>query len=95
MSERDRRLDIEARIAEPIVQRLLMSDPSLSELEVTRAGLAEAFVQITKGPMRASDELERAVPAHGGPMHASDGLGREERPRSSTERAAPAHGEAA
>jgi ABC-2 type transport system ATP-binding protein len=65
VSERDSRLDIEARIAEPIVQRLLMSDPSLSELEVTRAGLAEAFVQITKGPMRASDELERAVPAHG------------------------------
>ena len=45
---RDGRLDIEARVAEPIVRRLLTTDPSLSELEVTRAGLAEAFVQITR-----------------------------------------------
>lgn len=45
---RDDRLDIEARIAEPIVRRLLAADPSLRELEVTRAGLAEAFVQITR-----------------------------------------------
>ena len=48
VTARDNRLDIEARIAEPIVQRLLMSDPSLRELEVARAGLTEAFVQITK-----------------------------------------------
>jgi ABC-2 type transport system ATP-binding protein len=53
---RDGRLDIEARVAEPIVQRLLMTDPALSELEVTRAGLAEAFVRITGG--------QRAAPAH-------------------------------
>jgi ABC-2 type transport system ATP-binding protein len=44
----DGRLDIEARIAEPIVRRLLTTDPSVSELEVTRAGLAEAFVRITR-----------------------------------------------
>jgi ABC-2 type transport system ATP-binding protein len=55
----DNRLDIEARIAEPIVRQLLASDPLLSELEVTRAGLAEAFVQITKDPMHASDGLAR------------------------------------
>ena len=48
VSARDNRLDIEARLAEPIVRQLLASDPSLSELEVTRAGLAEAFIQITK-----------------------------------------------
>jgi ABC-2 type transport system ATP-binding protein len=72
------RLDIEARLAEPIVRQLLASDPSLSELEVTRAGLAEAFLQITKGA-----------------MHASHGLSREEQPRSYTEQAMPAQGEAA
>jgi ABC-2 type transport system ATP-binding protein len=55
-----RRLEISAVAAEPIVRRLLEGDPGLSELEVARAGLAEAFVQITKeGPMRASEELAR------------------------------------
>jgi ABC-2 type transport system ATP-binding protein len=48
VSSRDNRLDIEVVIAEPIVRRLLGADPSLSELEVSRAGLAEAFVQITR-----------------------------------------------
>ncbi len=52
VSGRDDRLDIEVRTAEPVVRQLLASDPSLRELEVTRAGLAEAFVQITKGPMQ-------------------------------------------
>jgi ABC-2 type transport system ATP-binding protein len=69
----ERRLDVSAVAAEPIVRRLLEADPQLRELEVSRAGLAEAFVQITKGPMHASDGLaregqprtdaERAVPA--------------------------------
>lgn len=52
-----RRLEISVVVAEPIVRRLLEGDPGLSELEVARAGLAEAFVQITKGPMHASDGL--------------------------------------
>jgi len=52
VSGRDKRLDIEVRTAEPVVRQLLAADPSLSELEVTRAGLAEAFMQITKGPMQ-------------------------------------------
>ena len=73
-----RRLEISAVVAEPIVRRLLEGDPGLSELEVARAGLAEAFVQITKGP-----------------MHASDGLAGERRPRFDTERAGLAQGEAA
>jgi ABC-2 type transport system ATP-binding protein len=41
-------LDIETVGAEPIVRQLLAADPLLSELEVIRGGLAEAFVQITK-----------------------------------------------
>jgi ABC-2 type transport system ATP-binding protein len=44
----DRWLDIEATAAEPIVRRLLAVDPALSELEVRRTGLAEAFVRITR-----------------------------------------------
>jgi ABC-2 type transport system ATP-binding protein len=59
---RDDRLDIEAGVAEPIVRRLLESDPSVRELEVTRAGLAEAFVEITRDPMSASSS-EQATPA--------------------------------
>jgi ABC-2 type transport system ATP-binding protein len=41
-------LDIESVTAEPIVRRLLEADPKLSELEVRRSGLAEAFVRITR-----------------------------------------------
>ena len=44
-----RRLEISVVVAEPVVRRLLESDPRLSELEVAQAGLAEAFVRITKG----------------------------------------------
>jgi ABC-2 type transport system ATP-binding protein len=48
VAKRDNRLVIEVAAAEPIVRRLLGADPSLSELEVSRAGLADAFMQITK-----------------------------------------------
>jgi ABC-2 type transport system ATP-binding protein len=41
-------LDIIADVAEPVVFRLLAEDPGLSELEVQRAGLAEAFVELTR-----------------------------------------------
>jgi ABC-2 type transport system ATP-binding protein len=41
-------LDIESTRAEPVVRRLLAADPNLSELEVRPAGLAEAFVRITR-----------------------------------------------
>ncbi|MEO8012110.1 MAG: ABC transporter ATP-binding protein, partial [Dokdonella sp.] len=34
--------------AETVVRRLLAEDADLSELEVSRAGLAEAFVQLTR-----------------------------------------------
>lgn len=48
VSSRDGRLEIEAPAAEPIVRRLLDADPGLTELEVRRAGLAEAFVQLSR-----------------------------------------------
>jgi ABC-2 type transport system ATP-binding protein len=100
-----RKLEISAVVAEPIVRRMLESDPGLSDLEVARAGLAEAFVQITKeGAMRAShgqgrevmprSDTEQAVPAQGGAMRASHGQRREAMPRSDTERAVLAQGEA-
>jgi ABC-2 type transport system ATP-binding protein len=47
-SREARWLDIEGAVAEPIVRRLLAADPNLSELEVRRSGLAEAFVKITR-----------------------------------------------
>jgi ABC-2 type transport system ATP-binding protein len=45
---RDRWLEIEAPTAESIVRRLLDTDAQLTELEVQRAGLGEAFAQITQ-----------------------------------------------
>jgi ABC-2 type transport system ATP-binding protein len=42
------RIEIVTDAAESIVRRLLSEDQTLSELEVRRAGLAEAFVEITK-----------------------------------------------
>ena len=47
-----RRLEISAVEAEPVVRRLFEIDSGLSELEVTRAGLAEAFVRITQDSVR-------------------------------------------
>lgn len=41
------RLDIVAEAAEDVVRRLLETDPDLSELEVRRAGLADAFLHLT------------------------------------------------
>jgi ABC-2 type transport system ATP-binding protein len=46
-SEGDR-IEIVADDAETVVRRLLAEDAALSELEVQRAGLAEAFVEITR-----------------------------------------------
>jgi ABC-2 type transport system ATP-binding protein len=42
------RIEIVTESAENLVRRLLNEDAALSELEVRRAGLAEAFVEITK-----------------------------------------------
>jgi ABC-2 type transport system ATP-binding protein len=42
------RLEIVADHAEPVVRRLLDEDPALSELDVQRAGLADAFLHLTR-----------------------------------------------
>ncbi|HUD42933.1 MAG TPA: ABC transporter ATP-binding protein [Dokdonella sp.] len=42
------RLEIVAPTAETLVRQLLDEDPTLSELEIERAGLAEAFVELTR-----------------------------------------------
>lgn len=42
------RLEIVAKAAEPVVRRLLDADPGLQDLEVLRAGLADAFIHITR-----------------------------------------------
>jgi ABC-2 type transport system ATP-binding protein len=44
--ERDR-LQITTRAAEPLLQRLFREDPTLTDIEVRRAGLAEAFTELT------------------------------------------------
>ena len=41
------RLQITTREAERLLQRLFREDPSLSDIEVRRAGLAEAFTELT------------------------------------------------
>ena len=38
--------------AEPVVRRLLDADPALHDLEVQRAGLADAFLELTRTPDR-------------------------------------------
>ncbi len=42
------RLEIIVDSAEPVVRRLLAEDGDLKELEVQRAGLAEAFIELTR-----------------------------------------------
>jgi len=42
------RIEIVTAVAEPVVRELFVADPALHELEVQRAGLAEAFVEITR-----------------------------------------------
>jgi ABC-2 type transport system ATP-binding protein len=44
--ERDR-MQITTRSAESLLQKLFREDPSLSDIEVRRAGLAEAFTELT------------------------------------------------
>jgi ABC-2 type transport system ATP-binding protein len=42
------RVEIVAHAAESVVRRLLAEDPDLADLEVHRAGLSEAFVELTR-----------------------------------------------
>ncbi len=50
------RLELVCEHAEPVVRRLLDEDAALSELEVHRAGLADAFLAITAEESRALEE---------------------------------------
>ena len=53
------RLHITAADAETVVRRLLGADPQLRELEVQRAGLAEAFTELTRDADEATDLNQR------------------------------------
>jgi ABC-2 type transport system ATP-binding protein len=49
--ERDR-MQITTRSAETLLMRLFREDPDLSDIEVKRAGLAEAFAELTNETAR-------------------------------------------
>ena len=51
--ERDR-LQISTRNAEALLVRLFREDPQLSDIEVKRAGLAEAFTELTNDNKEAA-----------------------------------------
>ncbi|KAF1694964.1 ABC transporter ATP-binding protein [Pseudoxanthomonas koreensis] len=51
----DGRLEVIAARAEPVVRRLLAEDPQLSELDVRRAGLADAFLALTGASAQATE----------------------------------------
>jgi len=53
------RLHITAAEAEVVVRHLLAADPHLRELEVQRAGLAEAFTELTRDADEAADTDQR------------------------------------
>ncbi len=55
------RLHLTTAHAETVVRRLLDADPHLSELEVQRAGLAEAFTELTREAEAASATSQREV----------------------------------
>jgi ABC-2 type transport system ATP-binding protein len=55
------RLHITAADAEAVVRHLLAADPQLRELEVQRAGLAEAFTELTREAGEALPEARREV----------------------------------
>jgi ABC-2 type transport system ATP-binding protein len=55
------RLHIAAADADTVVRRLLAADPELRDLEVQRAGLAEAFTELTRDADEASDTQREAA----------------------------------
>ena len=46
------RMQITTRNAEALLVRMFREDPQLSDIEVKRAGLAEAFTELTNGSAR-------------------------------------------
>jgi ABC-2 type transport system ATP-binding protein len=59
--QRQGRLHVTTEAAEAVVRRLLDADPHLSELEVQRAGLAEAFTELTREAADGLPETPREV----------------------------------
>jgi len=59
--QRQGHLHVTTAEAEAVVRRLLDADPQLSELEVQRAGLAEAFTELTREADQASPASQREV----------------------------------
>ncbi|HEV2622614.1 MAG TPA: ABC transporter ATP-binding protein [Frateuria sp.] len=55
------RLHVTTAAAEVVVLRLLQNDAYLRELEVQRAGLAEAFTELTRDAAAASDDQREAA----------------------------------
>src|SRR3546814_3224142 len=55
----DARIEIVTDAAEAVVRRLLGEDAALSELEVQRAGLAEAFLELTRDDADAAIATQR------------------------------------
>ena len=54
-------LRIVAEAAEPVVRRLFDADPGLHELEVQRAGLADAFLELTRTTDHSTVEQKEAA----------------------------------
>jgi len=54
------RIEIVAEAAEDVVRRLLAEDAQLHELEVRRAGLADAFLELTRDDGQGHDHREAA-----------------------------------
>jgi ABC-2 type transport system ATP-binding protein len=57
----DDKLDIVAETAEAVVRRLLIEDPQLIELEVQRAGLADAFIELTRTDPAQTANMKEAA----------------------------------
>lgn len=57
----DNKLEIVAETAESVVRRLLVEDPQLIDLEVQRAGLAEAFIELTRTDPSHTENMKEAA----------------------------------
>jgi len=55
----DARIEVVTDAAETVVRRLLAEDAALSELEVQRAGLADAFIELTRDDADAAPQPQR------------------------------------
>jgi ABC-2 type transport system ATP-binding protein len=53
-------LEIRASQAEPVLRQLLNSDPSISGIDVTSAGLEEAFLALTRDPNNSQQTASRS-----------------------------------